>query len=464
MCSRMFGWEIIAQHTKPVSECFRGACPSGSSLAGVPEPEPRPVGRLRGVFADTRPLASADFRRLWTANIVTVIGAQLTVVAVPAQIYAITGSSGMVGLTGIFGLVPLVVMGLWGGALADAMDRRRLLEVTTFGLIATSAMFWVQAALGLGNVWLLLGIFALQQAFFAVNQPTRTAILPKLVPAAQLPAANALNMTVTSVGAIAGPLVGGALIPVLGYSWLYLIDTITLLATLYAVWRLKPMPVDGVVGAPGLRSVIDGLIYLSGHKVLLVSFAVDLIAMIFGMPRALFPEIAHVSFGGPVTGGLEFALLYAAMPAGAVLGGIFGGWVSRVHKQGAAVLWAVAAWGGSMALMGLAVGLAGWSMNVALGIALGMLVVGGASDMVSAAFRQSILLSATDDAVRGRMQGVFIVVVAGGPRLADVLHGAASDVVGPAWTTGGGGLLVVVGMILIALLVPAFRNYSIPKS
>lgn len=370
----------------------------------------------------------------------------------------------MVGLTGVFGLVPLIVMGLWGGALADVMDRRRLLEITTGGLIVTSALFWAQAALSLDNVWLLLGIFALQQAFFAVNQPTRTAILPKLVPADQLPAANALNMTVLSAGAIAGPLVGGALIPVLGYSWLYLIDTITLMATLYAVWRLKPMPVEGTTGAPGLRSVIDGLIYLSGHKILLLSFAVDLIAMIFGMPRALFPEIAHVSFGGPIEGGVQFALLYAAMPAGAVLGGVFGGWVSRVHRQGAAVLWAVTAWGGSMALMGLAVGLSGWQTRVALGVALGMLVVGGASDMVSAAFRQSILLSATDDAVRGRMQGVFIVVVAGGPRLADVLHGAASDVVGPAWATGGGGLLVVAGMAAIALAFPAFRNYSIAKA
>lgn len=436
----------------------------GGTVAGVSNGQTRLVDRLRGIFADTRPLTSPDFRRLWTANIVTVIGAQLTVVAVPAQIYAITSSSAMVGLTGIFGLVPLVVMGLWGGALADVMDRRRLLEITTGGLIVTSALFWAQAALSLDNVWLLLGIFALQQAFFAVNQPTRTAILPKLVPADQLPAANALNMTVLSAGAIAGPLVGGALIPVLGYSWLYLIDTITLMATLYAVWRLKPMPVEGTTGAPGLRSVIDGLIYLSGHKILLLSFAVDLIAMIFGMPRALFPEIAHVSFGGPIEGGVQFALLYAAMPAGAVLGGVFGGWVSRVHRQGAAVLWAVTAWGAAMALMGLAVGLSGWQTRVALGVALGMLVVGGASDMVSAAFRQSILLSATDDAVRGRMQGVFIVVVAGGPRLADVLHGAASDVVGPAWATGGGGLLVVAGMAAIALAFPAFRNYSIAKA
>ena len=188
--------------------------------------------QLRGLMADTRPLTNGHFRRLWFANIVTVIGAQLTVVAVPAQIYQITGSSAYVGLTGLFGLVPLVVFGLYGGALADVMDRRTLLLVTTTGLIATSAAFWLQAALDLDNVWLLLGLFSVQQAFFGVNQPTRSAILPKLVPLDQLPAANSLNMTVFMAGGIAGPLVGGALIPILGYSWLYLVDTITLLATL----------------------------------------------------------------------------------------------------------------------------------------------------------------------------------------------------------------------------------------
>ncbi|WP_220488425.1 MFS transporter [Tessaracoccus sp. MC1756] len=417
------------------------------------------VAGLRRLFADTRPLRTPDFRRLWTANIVTVIGAQLTVVAVPAQIYSITGSSGMVGLTGLFGLVPLVVFGLWGGALADHLDRRLLLEVTTLGMVVTSALFWLQAFLGVGNVWLLLVLFAVQQAFFAINQPTRTAILPKLLPEDQLPAANALNMTVMSAGAIAGPLVGGALIPVLGYSWLYFADTLTLFATLYAVWKLPPLPVDNPQGAPGLRSVWEGLAYLTGHKILLLSFLVDLIAMVFGMPRALFPEIAHVAFGGPTEGGTEFALLFAAIPAGAVLGGVFGGWVSRVQRQGAAVLWAVAVWGVAMTVAGLAVGLAPWAPKAMLAFMLGALVVGGAADMASAAFRQTILLAATDDARRGRLQGVFIVVVAGGPRIADVVHGGAAEAVGPAWATGGGGLLVLVGLAVAALVFPAFRRY-----
>ena len=413
---------------------------------------------FRGLFADTAPLANPHFRRLWRANIVTVIGAQLTVVAVPAQIYETTGDSGYVGLTGLFGLVPLVVFGLWGGALADHFDRRRLLLVSTFGLIGTSALFWVQAALDLRNVWLLLLIFAIQQAFFGVNQPARSAILPRLLPAAQLPAASALSMTVSMAGAVAGPMVGGVLIPI-GYSWLYLIDTLTLLATLSAVWRLPSLRIENRVGSPGLRSVVDGLAYLKGHPVLLTSFLVDLIAMIFGMPRALFPEIAHVALGGPIAGGSDLAVLFAGVPIGAVLGGVFSGWVSRVSRQGRAVVWCIVLWGLAMAGFGLAVGLAPQWRVPMLVVAVAMLVGGGAADMASSAFRNAMLLSAADDAVRGRLQGVFIVVVVGGPRIADTLHGYAAGIVGTAWASGGGGLLVIILTLGVAVLVPAFWRY-----
>jgi len=422
--------------------------------------------QIRGLFADTAPLRNPHFRRLWSANVITVIGAQLTVVAVPAQIYAITGSSAYVGLTGLFGLVPLVVFGLWGGALADVMDRRSILVVTTLGLITTSACFWIQAALGADNVWLLLGLFAVQQAFFAVNQPTRSAILPKLLPDAQLPAANSLNMTVMMAGAIAGPLVGGALIPVVGFSWLYLIDTCTLFATLQAVVRLPKLPVEGAAGTPGLRAVVDGLVYLRGHPILLMSFLVDLIAMIFGMPRALFPQIAHVDFHGPAEGGLAFALLFAAIPIGSVIGGVFSGWVSRIQRQGLAVVVAIVVWGLAITGFGLAVALApdhpgGAAQTVMLSLAVLMLVIGGAADMASAAFRQSMLQSSASDAVRGRLQGVFIVVVAGGPRIADVVHGGAAAVVGTAATAAGGGVLVVVLVVVAALAVPAFVRYRL---
>ncbi|MBD8606622.1 MFS transporter [Aeromicrobium sp. CFBP 8757] len=420
---------------------------------------------LANVLADTRPLRNQHFRRLWLANIVTVIGAQLTVVAVPAQLYADTGSSAYVGLAGVFGLVPLVVFGLYGGALADVFDRRTLLVVTTVGLIVTSGLFWVQAAAGSTSPWLLLCLFSVQQAFFAVNQPTRSAIIPKLVDTALLPAANSLNMTVTMAGAIAGPLVAGVLIPFLGFEWLYLIDTVTLFATLAAVVRLPSLKaVEAATSVPGVRAVIDGFRYLRTQPVLMMSFVVDLIAMVFGMPRALFPEIAHLDFNGPDEGGLVFALLFAAIPAGAVIGGVFSGWVSRVERQGRAVVVCIVVWGLAMTGFGLAVALADrWATSM-LVVALAMLVIGGAADMASAAFRTSMLLAAADDAMRGRLQGVFIVVVAGGPRIADTLHGATAAAVGTAAAAAGGGVLVVVGVVVASLAVPSFVRYRITRA
>ncbi len=420
---------------------------------------------LANVLADTRPLRNQHFRRLWLANIVTVIGAQLTVVAVPAQLYADTGSSAYVGLAGVFGLVPLIVFGLYGGALADVFDRRTLLIVTTTGLIVTSGLFWVQAAAGSTSPWLLLCLFSVQQAFFAVNQPTRSAIIPKLVDTALLPAANSLNMTVTMAGAIAGPLVAGVLIPVIGYEWLYLIDTVTLFATLSAVVRLPSLKaIEAATSVPGIRAVIDGFAYLRTQPVLMMSFVVDLIAMVFGMPRALFPEIAHLDFNGPDEGGIVFALLFAAIPAGAVIGGVFSGWVSRIERQGRAVVVCIVVWGLAMTGFGVAVALADRWTTPMLVVALAMLVIGGAADMASAAFRTSMLLAAADDAMRGRLQGVFIVVVAGGPRIADTLHGATAAAVGTAAAAAGGGVLVVVGVVVASLAVPSFVRYRITRA
>ncbi|MGA8257581.1 MAG: MFS transporter [Nocardioides sp.] len=423
--------------------------------------------RLRGLVADTRPLRNDHFRRLWSANIITVIGAQLTVVAVPAQIYADTGSSAYVGLTGVFGLVPLVVFGLWGGALADVFDRRTILIVTTTGLIATSGLFWAQAALGNTNVWLLLCLFSVQQAFFAVNQPTRSAVLPRLLEPELLPAANSLNMTVFMAGGIAGPLVAGALIPVLGLETLYLVDTITLFATLSAVVRLPSLAVGAVRAAtPGLRSVIEGFTFLRTQPVLMMSFVVDIIAMVFGMPRALFPEIASESFNGPEEGGLAFAVLFAAIPAGAVVGGVLSGWVSRVSTQGRAVVICIVVWGLAMVGFGIAVGVAMESASLRsamLVTAVLMLALGGAADMASAAFRSSMLQTVATDEMRGRLQGIFIVVVAGGPRVADVAHGAAAAMVGTAVASAGGGLLVVLGVIAAAIAVPSFVRYRLTR-
>lgn len=422
---------------------------------------PRPRGRL---FADTTPLRTPDFRRLWLAGSVTVIGANLTLFAVPVQLYALTQNSLYVGLSGLFALVPLVVFGLWGGAWADAMDRRLLLVISSCGLAVASVLLWLQSALAVNNVWVVLCLLSVQQAFFAINSPTRSAAIPRMIPGDQLPAANALNMTVMQFGAIVGPLLAGLMLNWVDLSTLYLIDAITCILPIWATFRLAPIPPSATgdnASGWGFGAVLAGFRYLAGNQVVLMSFVVDLIAMIFGMPRALFPQMAHESFGGPVEGGTTMALLAAAMSVGAVAGGVFSGWLPKIQRQGLAVVIAIIAWGVAMAGFGVVSGLAHGTAGVMLWIALALLAFGGAADMVSAAFRSTILQQAASDELRGRLQGVFIVVVAGGPRLADTAHGAAAAAVGTSLAAAGGGGLVVVGVLIAAVLVPAFVRYRV---
>ncbi|MCG5431128.1 MFS transporter [Mycobacterium sp. MYCO198283] len=419
---------------------------------------------MSSFFADTTPLRTPDFRRLWLSSIPTVIGANLTIFAVPVQLYALTQNSAYVGLAGLFALVPLIVFGLLGGAWADAMDRRVLLIITSCGLAAASVLLWLQAALSFDNVWVVLCLLAVQQAFYAMNSPTRSAAIPRLLPGDQLPAANALSMTVTQFGAIVGPLLAGVLLRWVDLSALYAIDAITCLAPIVATIRLAPIPVGELVdraGAFGFGAVWEGFRYLAGNTVVLMSFVVDLVAMIFGMPRALFPQIAHESFGGPVDGGTTMALLAAAMSVGAVAGGVFSGWLPRIRRQGLAVVVSIVLWGAAMVGFGLACGSAAGAAGPLLWLAVAFLAIGGAADMVSAAFRSTILQQAASDELRGRLQGVFIVVVAGGPRLADTLHGVTAAAVGTTIAAAGGGGLVIVGVLVAAAAVPAFVRYRV---
>ena len=416
------------------------------------------------LFADTRPLRYDNYRRLWLANIVTVLGAQMTVVAIPAQIFHITGSSGYVGLSGVFGLVPLIVFGLWGGSLADVVDRRKLLIVSTAGLIVTSALLAVLAIIRIDNVWLLLSVFALQQAFFGLNQPARGALLPTIVPLALLPAANSLNMTVATLGAVAGPVIGGALIPVFGYQMLYILDALFLATTLYAVVKLPALiPGKQPDTRSGFKGVVDGFRYLGTNTVVMVSLLVDVIAMVFGMPRALFPQIATETFGGPPEGGIVFSLLFAALAAGSALAGIFSGWVSKVERQGLAVIVAILVWGAAMAIFGFSLEFASGFWTAALIVALFGLALGGGADSISAAFRSTILQEAASEDMRGRMQGVFLVVVAGGPRIADIVHGYAAEATNTTIASAGGGIAVIVLVLICAAVFPAFRRYSVDR-
>jgi hypothetical protein len=400
---------------------------------------------------DVRPLRVLPFRRLWMSTAVTAIGSQLTAVAVPKQVYDLTGSSGFVGLTGAVALVPLLVFGLYGGAIADMMDRRKLLLITNTGVAVSSILLWAQAALGLDSVWVVLVLLGLQQSFFAVNMPTRSAAIARLVPAELMPSAMALGATVFTFGSVLGPLLAGALLPVIGLSTLYLLDSVALVLTLWAVWRLPPIPpLSGEIRRAGFRDVVEGFRYLAGRRILLASFLVDIIAMVAGMPRALFPEMAERTFGDPPGGGVALGWLYAAIPLGAFLCGLSSGWLSKISRHGAGVIIAVLVWGAAVA---------GFGLSSSLVPAVVFLAIGGAADMVSAVYRSSILQSAADDEMRGRMQGVFTVVVAGGPRIADMTHGWTAAGAGTAVAATGGGILVIMLTVLALIWLPSFWRY-----
>ncbi|MGW3290934.1 MFS transporter [Streptomyces sp. NPDC001002] len=435
---------------------------SESSTEPQPSAQPQPSASVeaspprrgwRRWAMDTRPLRIPAYRRLWSSTIVTAVGSQLTAVAVPKQVYDITGSSAWVGAASLAGLLPLIVFALWGGAVADTMDRRKLLLITNIGIAVTSLLFWLQAATGLDSVLVLMLLLAMQQAFWGLNAPARNASIARLVPEEQLPAANALGSTVMQTGQVVGPLLAGVLIPVIGLPELYLIDALALCVTVWAVYQLPKLPplVGAATRRAGVREIVEGFRYLSLHKVLLLSFLADIIAMVFGMPRALFPQLAAQTYGS-YGEGLALGLLFAAIPIGAVLGGLFSGTFSRARRHGWMVIGAVVAWG---------VAIAGFGLSANLWVGAAFLAVAGVADMVSMVFRGAILLSAATDEMRGRMQGVFTVVVAGGPRLADVLHGTAGSAFGPRTATVGGGLLVVVVMLGLAAAVPALRRYRI---
>ncbi|MET7704337.1 MFS transporter [Streptomyces sp. NPDC005485] len=420
----------------------------GAGSAGPPSP---PRTGWRRWAMDTRPLRRPAYRRLWSSTIVTAVGSQLTAVAVPKQIYDITGSSAWVGYASLAGLLPLVVFALWGGAIADHMDRRKLLLITNSGIAVTSLLFWTQAVTGLDSVLVLMALLALQQAFFGLNAPARNASIARLVPADELAAANALGSTVMQTGLVAGPLLAGALIPVIGLPELYLIDALALCATVWAVVRLPALPplVAAVSRRAGWREVAAGFRYIALHKVLMLSFLADIIAMVLGMPRALFPQLAAQTYA-PYGEGLALGLLFAAIPIGAVLGGLLSGTFSRARRHGLMVIAAVAGWGAAVT---------GFGLSANLWVAVAFLAAAGVADMVSMVFRGAILLSAATDEMRGRMQGVFTVVVAGGPRLADVLHGTAGSAFGPRTAVVGGGLLVIVATLALATATPALRSY-----
>jgi MFS family permease len=414
----------------------------------------------KSALMDIRPLRVTAYRRLWLGNGVSFFGFQFTSVAVPVQMFAITHSSAWVGLIGVAGLVPLLIFGLWGGAAADVVDRRRLLLASsTLAWLATVGLL-VQALAGARSGWLLLALTAVQSAGFAVSSPARQAIIPRIVPAGLVPSANTLAYTTTTAGGVLGPLAAGLIFGVwstgAGITVAYLVDAALFTVSFWATWKLPPIPpvehgAGTVKPTAGVRGIVAGLRFLATQPVLLLSFAIDIIAMVFAMPRALFPEIAADRFHS----GAAVGYLFSAIAIGSVIGGLTSGWIARVRRQGVALVVAVVGWGVAIGVSGLVHQL--WLMVL-------LLAVGGAADLVSAVYRQSILQVYAPDQLRGRLQGVFTVVVAGGPRLGDLRAGATATFTGPVASWAGGGFVAAGLAVLLALVFPALIRYRPPET
>src|SRR4051794_17408519 len=414
--------------------------------------DPLHTGQRPSLFArlrvDTRPLRHRDYRNLWIGQAISTLGGEIGIVAVPYQVYTLTHSTALVGLLGLASLVPLLVVPLVGGALADALDRRAVLLRTEAGMAVVSALFLVNALLPHPRVWALFVLQGLAVAIFSLGRPAMSSLAPRLVPEDEIAAANALSSVYNSFSAVGGPAVGGVLIATAGVPWTFGIDLVTYAASIVVVWLLPKMPPVEDAERPSVRSILDGFRFLKGRQPLIGIFLVDSSAMVFGMPTALFPALALREFGGDAR---TVGYLFAAPYAGALVGSLLSGWTSRVRRQGLAVTVWASVWGVAIVAFGL---------SHALWLALLMLAVAGGADFFSAVLRSAILMRSTPDHMRGRMSGIEFTQVAGAPNLGNLEAGVVASVFGLRASVVSGGVLCIVGCVATALALPRFLRYD----
>ncbi|HYW26717.1 MAG TPA: MFS transporter [Terriglobales bacterium] len=405
---------------------------------------------VAGLFLDLSPLrASRAFRTLWLSQLATTAGRQFVIVAVPFQVYVLTHSSLAVGLLGIFQAVPIVAAGLYGGALADRTDRRRL-QLAGKTVVAGGSLALTLGAIGYrAPVAVVYAVVVVTSAASTLDQAARTATVPRLVPRHLLPSAMSLTQVLFQAASIVGPALAGVLIASAGVSWAYAIDAVLFLPAALMIWTLPPQPpAEPEAVARGWRAPAQAITYVRRNRLVASLFAADLVAMIFGMPSALFPALALSVLGIGATG---LGLLYAAPATGALVGSLVSGWIRRVRRQGMAVVIAIAVWGGAIAGFGMA-GRAVW-------LGLPLLALAGAGDLVSAIFRGTILQLTVPDAMRGRMSAFHMMVVTTGPRLGDLEAGLVAALVSPLFSVVSGGVACVAGIVLLAAALPELRNY-----
>jgi MFS family permease len=409
---------------------------------------PEPPGFWRRMRVDTRPLRHRDFRNLWIGQMISTLGGAIGTVAVPYQVYNLTGSTALVGALGLASLVPLLVVPLVGGAIADAWDRRTVLLRTETGMALITGLFLLNALLPHPQVWALFVLQALAVAVFSLGRPAMSSLAPRLVPDEEIAAANALDSVYNSLGAVAGPAVGGLIISFAGVPWTYGIDCATYVASLVALAALPRLPPLVEVDRPSVRSILDGFRFLKGRQALLGIFLVDSSAMVFGMPSALFPAFALHQLGGDAS---TVGYLYAAPYAGALLGSLVSGWTSHVRRQGLAVTFWACIWGAAIA---------GFGFTTSLWPALVLLAVAGGADFYSAVLRSVILLRSTPDHLRGRLKGIEFMQVASAPSLGDLEAGVLASLTSLRFSIVSGGLFCIVGCVVAAIALPGFLRYD----
>ena len=396
---------------------------------------------------DLRPLRRhRDFRALFAAQFVSFLGTMVTYVALPYQMFHLTGSSLKVGLLGLAELLPLLVTAFLGGALADTVDRRRLILATEVGLALGSGALAL-AAFGKPPVWTLYAVAAWMSALNGLQRPSLEALSPRLVDADEMPAMASLAAFRGSIGMIAGPALGGALIAAAGLSSAYLFDVATYVFSFFAIRAIRAsLPREESAEGPSLRSVLDGFRYARSRQELIGTYVVDFVAMVFGMPLALFPAIA-AALGGP----RALGFLYAMPAVGALLASLTSRWTPRVHRHGLAVMLAATAWG--LAIVGF--GLSGHIVPAVLFLALA-----GGADAVSGMFRMTLWNQTIPDSFRGRLAGIEMISYMSGPLLGNVEAGMIAAAFSVKVSVVSGGVLCVIGVLLCALFLPRFLSYD----
>ena len=415
-----------------------------------PDPTPghAPAG-VRRLFVDISPLRDRpDYRRLFTGTLISTLGSQLTVVAIPFQVFRETHSSFQVGAVSLAALVPLVIGSLAGGSVGDAMDRRVIMWVTGVALACTSGALALNAVATHPAVWIVYVISAVAGGLIGVSNSARAASSATLVGARHQSSAAALSQIVFQVGTIIGPAVAGLLIATVGLSWVYGVDAITYIVSVGFLRAMAPIPPVEGASRPGLASVAEGVRFLKGNHPLQGIYIIDLNAMVFGMPRALFPALAL----GPLHAGVRgLGYLYAAPGVGAFLGSVGSGWVGHLRRQGRAVIVAVLVWGAAITAFGLV---------RTFGVALVLLAVAGWADVISAVLRNTILQTTVTEEFRSRLSSIQMAVVQGGPRLGDLESGAVASAVSTEFSVVSGGIACIVGALVTAAALPRFVRHE----